>query len=148
MITLKQMHAAAKRYAGDNESEHDAFCAGVQYALFGKWNEQKELFEENKPNVPSFDDWWNAYDKKRGRKKAEMKWNKLSDSDKKACFEATPAYVKSTPDKQYRLDPQTYLNGERWNDEIINKANGTEQRTFDRLSKAARIMGTADSPTQ
>ena len=32
-------------------------------------------------------------------------------------------YVDSTPDKQFRKDPTTYLNNECWNDEIIVKTN-------------------------
>lgn len=27
-------------------------------------------------------------------------------------------YVKSTPDKQFRKNPQTWLNGQCWNDEV------------------------------
>lgn len=71
-------------------------------------------------NTPSFKDWWDLYDKKRGRKKAEAKWERLKDSDKRACYEATPAYVASIENKQFQKDPLTYLNGECWNDEIID----------------------------
>lgn len=73
-------------------------------------------------NTPSFKDWWDLYDKKRGRKKAEAKWERLKDSDKRACYEATPAYVASIENKQFQKDPLTYLNGECWNDEIIDSS--------------------------
>jgi hypothetical protein len=75
---------------------------------------------QERDNTPSFKDWWNLYDKKRGRKKAEAKWERLKDSDKRACYEATPAYVASVENKQFQKDPLTYLNGECWNDEIID----------------------------
>lgn len=75
---------------------------------------------QKRDNTPSFKDWWDLYDKKRGRKKAEAKWERLKDSDKRACYEATPAYVASVENKQFQKDPLTYLNGECWNDEIID----------------------------
>ena len=30
-----------------------------------------------------------------------------------------PAYINSTLDKQYRKNPETFLNSKGWNDEII-----------------------------
>lgn len=71
-----------------------------------------------------FDYWWSLYDKKRGKDKCMQKWMKLSVDERKACISATPAYVASTEDKQYRKDPLTYLNGKCWNDEIIFRDNG------------------------
>ena len=90
---------------------------------------------------PPFEEWWNAYNKKRGRKKAEAKWKKLSLNDKVACMKATPLYVASTPDPVYRKDPLTYLNGECWNDEIIQKQDYEQQRAVNLAAKAARILG-------
>lgn len=84
--------------------------------------------------TPTFDEWWNAYQKKRGRKKAEAKWNKLKPTQKVACMKATPAYVMSTPDVQYRKDPMTYLNGECWNDEIISKRDNANNGTINKLN--------------
>lgn len=78
-------------------------------------------------NVPSFDEWWDLYDKKCGKKKAEEKWNKLTPEDRIACYNATPAYVASVSDKQFQKHPLTYLNGECWNDEIIQNRNGNKQ---------------------
>ena len=70
-------------------------------------------------DTPTFNDFWDLYEKKRGRKKALQIWNKLDDEDKQLIMEHVPEYVKSTPDYQYRKDPTTYLNGECWHDEII-----------------------------
>jgi hypothetical protein len=76
-----------------------------------------------------FEDFWNLYDKKRGRADAERKYSKLTFSEKEKIFETLPAYVASTPDPQYRKDPETYLNGKHWNDEIIiKKENGRTER--------------------
>ena len=88
-----------------------------------------------------FDYWWNMYDKKRGREKCLKKWLNLTSAERYACAAATPMYVASTPDKQYRKDPLTYLNGKCWNDEIINR-NGTNQPTKQQqdLNKLASIL--------
>lgn len=87
-------------------------------------------------NTPSFKDWWDLYDKKRGRKKAEAKWERLKDSDKRACYEATPAYVASIENKQFQKDPLTYLNGECWNDEIIDSS--MNQRKYNESANLVR----------
>ncbi|MHB8337933.1 MAG: phage replisome organizer N-terminal domain-containing protein [Ignavibacteriaceae bacterium] len=64
---------------------------------------------------------WNPYDKKINKSKCFSKWQKLKGEDKGKIKEHIPAYVKSTPDKQYRKHPLTYLNNESWNDEVYTK---------------------------
>ena len=71
-----------------------------------------------------FDYWWKLYDLKVGKEKCIKKWERLTEKEKSECIAATPAYVASTPDKQYRKRPLTYLNGKCWNDEIIFRDNG------------------------
>lgn len=154
MKTLQEIHAEAKNYSPDCEPLQDAFVAGARYALSGRYYKPAELFDKHHPDTvdlevvepaaPSFEEWWSAYAKKRGRKKAEAKWNKLSDADKEACMNATPAYVASTPDVIYRKDPLTYLNGECWNDEIIpTKQDNEQQRNIQRAQRAARLVASA-----
>ena len=89
-----------------------------------------------------FEEWWDLYDKKVERAKCEAKWKKLSTAEKRACIAATPVYVASTPDKQYRKNPQTYLNNKSWNDEIINYGtdNSKEQQRRQRLIEAADLF--------
>lgn len=89
-----------------------------------------------------FSTWWKLYDKMVGRKDCEKKWAKLSFAEKDACIRATPAYVASTPDKQFRKNPLSYLNQKAWNDEIIIKNNGTNKPTADqqRLDRLADIL--------
>lgn len=157
MKTFKEIIKAAKKYS-DQEPLQDAFREGARYAVTGKYYKPSEMFnnkaevetvdleiEEEQKQVlvlePPFEEWWIAYNKKRGRKKAEAKWNKLSLDDKIACLKATPLYVASTPDPVYRKDPLTYLNGECWNDEIIQKQNNEQQRAINLTAKAARILG-------
>ena len=155
MKTLAEINAEAKKFAPDNELQQEAFIQGARYALTGRYYKESNMFEPMMVHgeklcpmltIPTFDEWWNAYNKKRGRKKAEAKWNKLSDFDKIECMKATPSYVASIEDKQFQKDPLTYLNGECWNDEIINKTNYEQQRTISLASKAARILSSPDNP--
>ena len=90
------------------------------------------MLEINK--YPSFEDFWDLYDKKVGKKKAQKKWNKLKQKEKEMIMENLPAYIYSTPNKQFRKNPETYLNNESWNDEIILPYNENrlteEQRDY------------------
>lgn len=139
MKSLKEISAKAKEYAPDREDLQDAFVNGARYAITGKYYIQADVFTSIS-SVPSFDDWWNAYDKKCGRKKAEARWNRLPSFEKIACMKATPAYVQATPDKAYRKHPLTYLNGECWNDEIIIKRSDEQQRLQSLAEKTASIL--------
>lgn len=68
----------------------------------------------------SFEDFWNDYDKKVGSKpKLLKKWAKISKKDKQKIREYIPLYKAAQPDKKYRKNPETFLNNESWNDEII-----------------------------
>jgi len=73
---------------------------------------------------PSFENFWDAYDKKVDRKDCEKKWDKLRQPEKENILNNIPEYIKSTPDKQYRKNPETYLNDRAWENEIIT-TNGT-----------------------
>jgi hypothetical protein len=66
----------------------------------------------------SFKKIWDLYDKKIERDASEKLWNKLSKEDRQKIFEHVPAYVKSTPEKQFRKYFTTYINKKSWNDEI------------------------------
>jgi len=74
----------------------------------------------NKSINISFDTWWDLYDKKVGSKtKLQNKWNKLSDDQRTQAIKHTKEYKIAQPDKQYRKNPDTYLNNESFYDEII-----------------------------
>jgi len=65
-----------------------------------------------------FDEFWNLYGKKIDTKKCKAKFDKLSKANQDKIFDVLPDYIASTPDKQFRKLPMTWLNGECWNDEI------------------------------
>jgi len=77
-------------------------------------------------DVYSFDEFWNDYNKKVGEKgKIEKKFKALTDKDKLNIKEHIPKYKRSQPDKQFRKNPETYLNNKSWNDEIIDNNTQT-----------------------
>lgn len=82
--------------------------------------EEKKIIN-NSSDFP-FENFWNDYDKKVGKKsKIESKWNKLKESEREEIMDHIPKYKLSQPDKQYRKNPETYLNNRGWEDEIIDK---------------------------
>ena len=94
----------------------------------------------------SFSSFWNTYSKKVGDKqKIERKWNKLSKAEKQAVMDHLKEYIPSTPNLQYRKNPQTYLNNKSWNDEIITtqntngKSNGSKSGRGLSLSEMAQM---------
>ncbi len=69
-----------------------------------------------------FEWFWNDYDKKVGDKqKLKKKWNKLTDIERQNAMNYIDLYKQSVPDKQFRKNPETFLNNKSWNDEIINR---------------------------
>ena len=72
-------------------------------------------------NDTDFIRFWDLYGKKIGKEKSFKLWKKLNNAEKDKIFELLPAYVKNTPDKAYRKNPDTYLRNKCWNDEIIEK---------------------------
>ena len=70
-----------------------------------------------------FEWFWNEYDKKVGDKqKLKKKWIKLTDEERQNAMNYLDLYKQSVPDKQFRKNPETFLNNKSWNDEIINRS--------------------------
>lgn len=88
--------------------------------------------DENKPtNVGkesafSFDVFWDVYGKKVDRKKCEKKWATLTEEQRRLAMNHVPRYIASSSGRElkFRKNPLTYLNGECWNDEIIDDLTG------------------------
>lgn len=71
------------------------------------------------PDDTEFDVFWSLYPRKVEKKKALQKWNKLPPQTRRLILDDIPKR-KSTSQwqKGYIPHPTTYLNGERWNDEL------------------------------
>jgi hypothetical protein len=82
-----------------------------------------------------FDEFWNLYPRKDDRKKSQVTWCNLSVANQQAAIAALPNHVaywiadgrtrKTTP------MPRTWMNGERWNDEI-DSLGGTRSAHADK----------------
>ena len=90
--------------------------------------EKETKVKESKVNIidDSFEEWWFSYDKKTGKEKAYNKWKILLPQEKDLALSVVHKYVQSTPDKQWRKDPTTYLNNKSFNDEIIERTISTK----------------------
>ncbi len=62
--------------------------------------------------------WWFLYDKSDagGKKQCFAKWAKLPQPEKDLILKHTAYYVKKQPEKQYRKNPETYLNQKPYED--------------------------------
>ena len=82
--------------------------------------EEKQTIKKTN-NIFSFDEFWETYNKKTGRVNCERIYARLKDKDYAKIKETLPIYLASVKDKQYQMNPQTYLNGKRWEDEIYQQ---------------------------
>jgi hypothetical protein len=95
---------------------------------------------------PTFDDFWNLYDKKVDRKVCEPKWEKLKHDDKEKIMSFIPKYIESQPDKKFRKDPETFLNRGAWENEIIESYGKQYSKTTQSFTRedAVKLAATRD----
>ena len=86
-----------------------------------------------------FVEFWDLYDKKKGRPKCEGLWKKLKGDEIDLIFSNLTNYVLSTPNKQFRSNPETWLRNKGWNDEVITNEHRTNQSTGRKESSHERI---------
>ena len=63
-----------------------------------------------------FSIFWATYSKSTDKAKCMKKFLSLTDADIEYILQVLPKYIAQTPDKQYRKNPLTWLNGACWND--------------------------------
>ena len=66
-----------------------------------------------------FEDFWAAYPRKQDKKKARSKWSRLSNKVKQTIMDDVLVRFVGI-ERQFIPMPTTYMNGERWEDEIID----------------------------
>jgi len=113
---------------------------------------------ESIPKSIPFDDFWEAYPRKTNKQKAEAAWSKL-----KPCSELLNAIQINISDRlrhgEWSLDrkdfiphPSTYLNGKRWEDEVVPKSGGSnaagQSNTQSRGTPAQRAKALRESKQQ
>jgi uncharacterized protein YdaU (DUF1376 family) len=88
----------------------------------------EDVIEDKNINI-DFEWFWNEYDKKIGEKqKLKKKWIKLTDEERQNAMNYIDLYKQSVPDKQFRKNPETFINNKSWNDEIINRSITTSNK--------------------
>jgi ABC-type bacteriocin/lantibiotic exporter with double-glycine peptidase domain len=80
----------------------------------------KESKEIKNNYILDFDKFWTLYGKSTDKQKCLDKFVKLNEDEIKSIFETLPIYLLQTPDKKFRKNPLTYLNGKCWNDIDVN----------------------------
>ena len=108
-----------KSQADDNEIATD------KNVIIKECKNDKELVNDR------FAEFWDLYGKKTDSSKCKTKFARLSKTEIELLFEKLPAYIKSTPDKQYRKNPITWLNGKCWNDEIMQNSQAQSVHNFE-----------------
>jgi hypothetical protein len=122
--SVKARESAHKRWTNANAMQSQ--CEGNAI----KERKGKEIKESkvNKVNIidEQFEEFWDLYDYKKSRDKAEKAWKSLNKEEKALALQHAPLYAQSTPDKQFRKHPTTYLNSKSFNDEIIERTISTK----------------------
>lgn len=95
-------------------------------------NKNKNRTEQNNNSefTASFEKFWNIYSKKIERGKCEKLWKKVDPAFYEQIFFHAEEYVKNTPDKKFRKNPETYLYNKCWNDEIIPHDKKTPRASY------------------
>lgn len=105
----------------------------------------KNQDEKNKVEIfPTFEDFWNQYDKKVGKPKCQKLWKQIRQTDRESIVDHLDKYITSTPDKAYRKNPETYLRNKGWEDEIFeniinNKTHGKSKTNYTALREELGI---------
>lgn len=77
-----------------------------------------------------FDEWWSTYPRKTGKQSAVKAWEKLSDASRQAALSAIGAHVehwqRSKTQQQFIPHPATWLNGRRWEDQLVTHREGKQ----------------------
>jgi len=105
--------------ANSNSNEHQT----VKQTDTNKNNKNNKELKEGNIDVAelySFEDFWDTYSKKVDTKKCKVKFEKLPEISKQKIKDTLPFYLSNIKDKQYLKNPETYLNNQCWNDELIS----------------------------
>lgn len=72
--------------------------------------------------MSDFDGFWNLFPRRVAKKDAEKAWNRMNEKQRFAAVESLPVHVRyweaAGTTKEFLPYPATWLNGERWEDEL------------------------------
>lgn len=97
------------------------------------------------PNIVPFDEFWAAYPRKQDKQRAKKVWDRKR-LNKSVDVIIADLVLRMTDvqwqSKEFIPHASTYLNGERWNDEIIDgQQNGAKQNGSGSIPKSGDIRG-------
>jgi len=120
--SVKARESAHKRWINANALQSQCESNAIKESKVKEIKEKKEMIV----NI-DFDFFWDYYDKRVGDKnKIKKKWDNLTDEEREKAFKFIESYKIVQPDKQFRKNPETFLNNKSWNDEIIKPAISTK----------------------
>ncbi len=109
----------SQTFEGESGDEKEELGTGLGTLAEQQRNNNKNDENDEELINNQFRKFWDIYDKKASKENSIELWQKLSDEERGKIFESLPAYIESTPNKQYRKKPNNWLRDKCWNDEII-----------------------------
>jgi len=98
----------------------------------------KETIEQKNTIEFYFELFWEAYDRKVGRKDSFNLFKKIDSSLYDTIIDKAKEYKESTPDIKFRKYPKTWLNGKCWEDEILILNKDTKHEQLREITARAR----------
>lgn len=121
----KRRKAANKRWNNASALQVESKSKAIRVKK-SKEEEKKEESAQTEIEIfPTFQNFYDLYQKKVDRDLAEKSWNKVSQRGKEEIMKYIPLYIASEPDKQYRRNPSVFINKKTWQNEIIDKSNNS-----------------------
>ena len=130
---VKKELSISDAYAIVKQSHTDSTPIAPQSQSIAEKRREEEIREEKKRKEDSFNSFWETYPIKVNKKDCLKKWLTLSEVDIAKILLTLDAYVVYKPFKDYtHPNPKTYLNQERWNDELepVRKFNPNVKATI------------------
>ena len=120
---IRRIKSEAGKIGMDKRYNKTVITHDITKSITNTENEDENEIEDRitKSLIVTFENFWDLYDKNVGQIKCETLWMQISNEERIECINKLPEYIKSTPDKQYRKDPEKYLKEKAWRNEIIKK---------------------------
>jgi len=94
-----------------------------------RFNKAEKILEEDQRKEKAFDMFWNLYDKKVDVTRCKKSFMQLSLKQMGEALKGVKRYIDSTPDKQYRKNPTTWINNRGWSSEVLIDKKKTNRYT-------------------
>lgn len=105
----------------NNEMEALASFNNINHCLNttdARFESKEKQVTEDERKEKGFEMFWNLYDKRVDKGRARTSFMNLTLEDMLEAVKGVKAYVDSTPDKQYRKMPSTWIRNRGWESEV------------------------------